>query len=352
MVPFTEEVQACLSQIGGAVDNPLLVVDNAGVVHVMNRAARDLLGITKETPTSVAQAGSWRREILDLLSRLESEVSATEVYLAGPVPLVLEGHALERDGAAWGGLVIGRSGLGGPAATATPGEVDLAHEIKSVLHSVLLNLYVVRKWAVSHPFVETQTLARFDAIAAEVQRLDAVAGSFVPHGGPLQVAREPIHLPQLFDEIVATLTPKASDARVQIKWWIPGDIPPARGDSRLLREAFLGLLESRLRRRPGDAIEIMAGSGPDHVFVMLRDSGSELAGTGAAAEAEVSGPDPSRRILATAEWIIRGHGGTLETFTTPGMGTTFLVRLPLQNPEPGSRDSGSSPSADRSTERR
>jgi signal transduction histidine kinase len=220
----------------------------------------------------------------------------------------------------------------GPASTATPGEVDLAQQIKSVLHSVLLNLYVVRKWAVSHPFIETQTLARFDAIAAEVQRLDSVAGSFVPHGGQLQVRKEPLRLAQLFDEIVGALTAKASDARVQIKWWIPGDLPLVRGDARLLKEAFVGLLESRLRRRPGDMIEIMAGSGPDHAFVMVRDGGSELS-----AVAEESG-EPGlgraefpRRMIAIAEWIVRGHGGTLETFTTPGMGTTFLVRLPLED---------------------
>jgi len=339
MIAFTDDVHACLSELGGALDNPLLVVDNAGVVHVLNRAARDLLGITKEPPTPVAEAGPWRRELLDLLSRLESEASATEVYLAGPTPLVLEGHALERDGVQWGGVVVGRSGPGGGASTASPSEIDFAQQIKSVLNSVLLNLYVVRKWAVSHPFVETQTLARFDAIAAEVQRLDSVAGSLVPHGGHLQVGKEPIRLGQLFDEIVASLTAKASDARVQIKWWIPNDLPPVRGDARLLKEAFVGLLESRLKRRPGDTIEIMAGSGPDHAFVMFRDSGSELTVTDdPAADPGAAGPEFHRRLVAIAQWIVRGHGGTLETFTTPGMGTTFLVRLPLEDTGPAPHD--------------
>jgi signal transduction histidine kinase len=339
MLPFTDEMQACLSQIGGAVDNPLVVVDNKGIAHVLNRAARELLGITAETPTPVDQAGSWRRELLDLLSRLGSETSATEVYLAGPVPLVLEGHALQRDGTLWGGLVVGRSGLGAQAATVSPG--DLAQQIKSILHSVLLNLYVVRKWAVSHPFVETQTLARFDAIAAEVQRLDSVAGSFAMQPGQLHVGKDPIHLAQLFEEIVTTLTPRASDARIQIKWWIPGDLPPVRGDFRLLKEAFLALLESRLRRRPGDTIEIMAGSGPDHAFVMCRDSSSELAAAADPSAEPAGGGPETRRGLAVAEWIVRGHGGTLETFTTPGMGTTFMVRLPLQ--DPGSPDSSAEP---------
>jgi signal transduction histidine kinase len=31
-----------------------------------------------------------------------------------------------------------------------------------------------------------------------------------------------------------------------------------------------------------------------------------------------------------AEWIVRGHGGTLETFSTSAAGETFVVKLPIQ----------------------
>ena len=87
----------------------------------------------------------------------------------------------------------------------------------------------MRKWAVTHPFIETQTLARLDAIAAEMQRLDALAESFTPSPTRLRLGEEVIDLRPLFEEIVSTLTPAAQDARVKITWQIPTDLPPIHG---------------------------------------------------------------------------------------------------------------------------
>src|SRR5580765_738210 len=141
MISATDDVLACLVLLGGAVDNAVLVVDQSGVIHLINRAGRDLLGITGETPGPIAQAARWRGELQEFLSRLTAEESATAVYPAGANPLVLEGYGLERDGLPWGGLVVGRSSSG-QALSAMPNAANLAQQIKSVLHSVLLNLYV------------------------------------------------------------------------------------------------------------------------------------------------------------------------------------------------------------------
>jgi signal transduction histidine kinase len=326
MISATDDVLGCLLLVGGAVDNAVLVVDQSGVIHLINRAGRDLLGITGEMPVAIAQAAHWRGELLEFLSRLTAEESATAVYPAGTNPLVLEGYGLERDGLPWGGLVVGRSGSGAQPLSAMPNAANLAEQIKSVLHSVLLNLYVVRRWAVSHPFVETQTLARVDAIASEVQRLDSVASSFAPAPEQLGLGREPVDLARLFDDVVESLAAEANAAHVQLRWLVPRDIPPVWGDARLLREAFLALIENRMRQRPGQTIEIMGGAGPGHAFVMIRHDNAE-------ASPDVPGAptDVSRRVVAMAEWIVRGHGGTLETFSTSAAGETFVVKLPIQS---------------------
>jgi hypothetical protein len=326
MIAATDDVLACVGLLGGAVDNAVLVVDQSGLIHLINRAGRDLLGITGETPGPIAQAAHWRGEVLEFLSRLSGEESATAVYPAGTNPLVLEGYGLERDGLPWGGLVVGRTSAGTQPLSAMPNAANLAQQIKSVLHSVLLNLYVVRRWAVSHPFVETQTLARVDAIASEVQRLDSVASSFAPPPEQLGLGREPVDLARLFDDIVESLAAEANATGVQLRWLVPRDVPPVWGDARLLKEAFLALIENRMRHRPGQTIEIMGGSGPGHAFVMIRHGNGEP-------KPDVPGDpaDVSRRVVAMAEWIVRGHGGTLETFSTSAAGETFVVKLPIQS---------------------
>jgi len=330
VIPLTNEVRECLDQVGEALDNALLLVDHQGRVHVQNRAARELLGISTESLDLETGASGWHPAVRDLLARLPSEGSATEVYLGGPVPVVLEGHALHRDGRPWGGIVVGRSGLGGLPSSAVISEAELAQEIKNALQTVVLNLYIVRKWAVALPFIETQTLARLDAIAAEMQRLDALAESFTPSPARLRLGEEAIDLRQLFDEIGASLAPAAHDARIRITWQIPEDLPPIPGDPRLLSEALLSLLGSRLEQMPpDDAIEITAGMGTDHVFVMLRDSGAGLAQAAGPGDRLGGGLDLGRRALGIVDYVVRGHGGTAEAFSTAGLGTTFLVKLPL-----------------------
>jgi signal transduction histidine kinase len=324
MISASDDVLACLTQVGGAVDNALLVVDQEGVIHFMNRAARDLLGIAGETPGQIDQVAHWRTELREFLSRLTAEESATAVYLNAGQPLVLEGHSLQRGGATWGGLVVGRSGPVGQTLAGMPDAADLAQQIKSVLHSVLLNLYVVRKWAVSHPFIETQTLARLDAIATEVQRLDSVTRSIAPSPEHRGLGKETVDLARLFDEIVESLASEANASQVRMRWLIPRTVPPVWGDSRLLKEAFLALIEDRLRQRSSQAVEIMGGAAPEHAFVIIRQEGGDvMADTGDAA-------DLSRRAVAIAEWIVSGHGGTLEAFRTPAAGATYVVKLPVQ----------------------
>jgi nitrogen-specific signal transduction histidine kinase len=325
MISATNEVLGCLLLVGSAVDNALLVVDQSGVIHLINRAGRDLLGLSEETPGAITKAAHWRGELMEFLSRLTAEESATAVYLAGASPLVLEGYCLQRDGVPWGGLVVGRSGPGSEPLAVTPNAADLAQQIKSVLHSVLLNLYLIRKWAVSHPFIETQTLARVDAIASEVQRLDSVASSFAPQPEQRGLGRETVDLARLFDDIVESLAAEASASRVQMRWLIPKNVPPVWGDARLLKEALLALIEHCMRQRGSQTIEITGGAAPEHAFVMIRHDGGEV------------GPDPpeetddsSRRVVAMAEWVVRGHGGTLETFSTPAAGGTFVLKLPAQ----------------------
>jgi len=324
VISATDDVLACLLLVGGAVDNALLVVDQAGVIHFINRAGRDLLGISGETPGPIPEAARWRGELLEFLSRLTAEESATAFYLAGAQPLVLEGYRLERDGLPWGGLVIGRSGSG--SQSTMPNAANLAQQIKSVLHSVLLNLYVVRRWAVSHPFIETQTLARVDAIASEMQRLDSVASSFAPAPEQVGLGKEAVDLARLFDDIVESLAAEANATQVQLRWLIPKDVPSVWGDARLLREAFLALIENRMRRRAGQTIEIRGGAGPGHAFVMIRHDNAEVM-----PDAPGDTRDTGRRVVAMAEWIVRGHGGTLETFSTSAAGETFVVKLPVQS---------------------
>src|SRR5262245_8066386 len=306
MISLTEEVRICLAQLGEAIDDALLLVDQGTVVQLANRAARALLELPAEDAT-LGATGPWQRELRDLLRRLPVEGAATEVHVTGGQPQVLEGHAVQQDGAFWGGMFVVRAAPARRSESSARAS-EFAHEVKNALHSILLNLYMLRKAAASQPSVETQTLAKFDLVSNEIHRLNGLAEDFLPDDRP-RVRQEVVRLPQLLGEVVAQVIPSAREAGIEIRSRVPADLPSLPGDTRLLRNAFLALLENRLDAiGRGGELEIQAGVGGQQAFVMVTDSGPGVRGPVEPRAAR------SGRGLGLTEWVARGHGGSFETF--------------------------------------
>jgi nitrogen-specific signal transduction histidine kinase len=336
MIPLSDEVRAWLSQVGEALDDGLLLVDREGTVHVANRTARALLDLGTEPGALDAAASPWQGELLALLRRLPTEGSATEVHLSNRVPLVFEGYAVEAGGAFWGGVIVTRSSGGRRGDGPPTRDAELARELKNALQSLLLNVYMLRKWAASQPYVETQTLARFDLLSSEIHRLNSVAEDFLPDARP-QVHRQSVRLAPLLGEAVSLVADQAREAGVELRVRVPAELPAIQGDPRLLKDAFVALLGTRLEAiDPGAELEILAGTGAKYAFVMLSDNASRA--LAAWRDESFGGRPGTGRGVGIAEWVVRGHGGSLETFSAPGLGTTFVVKLPLVGEPPAVAD--------------
>src|SRR5262245_15206793 len=339
MIGLTPEVLSCLAQLGEGLDDGLLLADRHGRVHLSNRAARELLDLEGE-PATLGAAGQWQAELLELLQRLPTEGAATEIHVSGPAALILDGYAVEQDDEFWGGIFVARSRADRRRESEGREEsrsADFGHEVKNALHSLLLNTYMLRKWAASQPYVETQTLAKFDLVSNEIHRLNGLAEEFMP-AARVRIRRESVRLSPLLTEVVAQITPQAEDAGVVIRTRLPGDLPSLHGDGQLLTEAFVALLEDRLSALPrGGELDVLAGVGGKHALVVVIDNAAELSHAGReAGHSEGYGDRSSRggRGPGVTEWVVRGHGGSFETFDAAGVGTTSLVRLPLPGAAP------------------
>jgi signal transduction histidine kinase len=338
MITLTDEVRGGLAQLGEALDDGLLLVDQHGAIHLSNRTARALLDVQSDR-LGTGGGGPWQSELLALLRRLPSEGSATELHVTGGVPVVLEGYAVEEKGTFWGGVFVARSAAGRQRELDTSRAAEFARDVKNTLHSLLLNLYMLRKWAASQPFVETHTLAKYDLLSNEVHRLNGIAEDFLPDARSPRARRDTVRLPQLLAEVASLVAAQARDAGVDVRCRIPEELPPIQGDARLLREAFVNLVVNRLQAIPERGeLEILAGTGGKHAFVMVSDSGPGIP-FGLRDQVMTEGfavrPGAGGRGLGITDWVVRGHGGTFETFSAAGLGTTFVVKLPLSGVPPG-----------------
>jgi signal transduction histidine kinase len=121
----------------------------------------------------------------------------------------------------------------------------------------------------------------------------------------------------------------------------------------MLRQLFFGLLENAMRYTPtGGSIHVamrlekrahLLGDHRRHAYISVSDSG-----IGIAPEHLPHIFEPFYRVvsaarplhdnetqhgvglgLALSQWIVQAHGGAIAAESTPGVGTTFTVALPL-----------------------
>ncbi len=150
-----------------------------------------------------------------------------------------------------------------------------------------------------------------------------------------------IHLKSALAEIVASLQPALAARRIEVDLTISEQLPAIWVDQPKFKRLFellirdeLAMLPAGSRIRLGAEAEV-AGNRPG-VAIRLDDNGPALP------------PDALRVILdpftggAPSEYginlmacffIAHHHGGTIEAFSQPSGGNTFVVRLPLR-PEP------------------
>jgi len=118
-----------------------------------------------------------------------------------------------------------------------------------------------------------------------------------------------------------------------------GRVPPVAGISAELREVFMNLLINALDAMPeGGRFVFRTSSDRDTVTIAAADTGCGMS------------DDVRRRVLEpffttkgsrgtglglSVSWgIVKRHGGSIEIESSPGVGSTFLVRLPISKEEP------------------
>ncbi len=162
--------------------------------------------------------------------------------------------------------------------------------------------------------------------------------------GQLVLAPEPLDLRTLVGDLTAEQTLTAGDHRLVVD--LPPEPVPVDGDPLRLEEVVLNLLQNAIKYSPDGA--------PVHVRLCVEGGMAQLEiadeGSGIPPEERARlfqpfsrGEDATRRGIAglgiglyVVREVVTLHGGTVAVESTPGEGSTFLVRLPLRAPAPAS----------------
>jgi two-component system sensor histidine kinase HydH len=217
------------------------------------------------------------------------------------------------------------------------------HEIKNHLSTLGLNLQLLAEdFQDPQSQRERRALDRVQRVQKECQRLVDVSNDFLRFARVKDLKRQPTRLLDLVEEMVDFFSPTARQASIELKCYLPADLPALDLDRDLFKQALLNLLlNAQQAMTGGGELTIQAMSQPGVVCLMLIDTGP---GMPPEVLAEVFRPFFSTKPggcglgLPTARKIIEAHGGRVEVQSEVGHGTKFTLYLPVISlPPPGGR---------------
>jgi two-component system, NtrC family, sensor histidine kinase HydH len=207
------------------------------------------------------------------------------------------------------------------------------HEIKNHLSTLRLNLQLL-----SEDFQEPQSqrerraLERINRLQNECQRLVDVSNDFLRFAHVKDLDLKATDLPGVVEELVDFFGPMARASGIEIKCYLPANLPQVALDRDLFKQALLNLLlNAQQAMAGGGMLTIQAAQEDDNVRLDLIDTGK---GMSAEVLANAFKPFYSTRNggsglgLPTTRKIVEAHHGSLEVQSEPGRGTKFTLRLP------------------------
>jgi len=225
-----------------------------------------------------------------------------------------------------------------PATTELSELAELAggfiHEVKNHLSTLSLHLQLLAEdFQESQSQREKRAHQRILRLQGECQRLVDVSNDFLRFARIKELDRVPTQLADVVDELIDFFGPTAKQANVEIKAYVPPDLPLLRLDRALFKQALLNLVLNAQQAMPnGGELTIQAGREGKQVCLSLIDTG---VGMSTEVMEKVFKPFFSTRTggtglgLATTRKIVEAHGGTISVQSEPGRGTRFALLLPM-----------------------
>ncbi len=203
----------------------------------------------------------------------------------------------------------------------------LAHELKNPLSAIksLVQLELRR----AH---DEKSTRRLEVVLHEAQRMQELMRDYLSFARPTdEITVGDIDLGELMAEIGELLSGRADAAGVELS--VSGIGGALRADSRLLKEALINVASNALEATPrGGYVEVRYHVGDRGTSIVVRDTGRGMAPE---VRDRIGTPFFTTREEGTglgvviAKTAISQHHGTLEYASTPGVGTTATIALPV-----------------------
>lgn len=211
----------------------------------------------------------------------------------------------------------------------------VAHEVKNPLNAMTIHLELLKqKLAAGAP--EAATAPHVDIISREIRRLDDVVQGFLKFARPEELTFRAVAPGELADEVLKTLAVEANVTGVTLESAITSDVPMIEADPGIFRQALLNLAKNAVQAMPnGGTLTLGAAATKDgRVEIRVSDTGVGIDPENLAKIFDLyfttkqSGTGIG---LSLVYRTVQLHNGDIDVESTPGVGTTFVIKIPKAN---------------------
>lgn len=215
---------------------------------------------------------------------------------------------------------------------------DVSHELRTPLTTIRLagGIVYARRDEFDKAFARSAELlhdqiGRFELLLndlLEISRYDA---------GAVEMLRKPTSLGAIADDVIGSMSQVALDHGVELIFLEPERLVEAEFDERRITRVVRNLIANAIEHSEGRPIVITVDSNATAVAISVRDYGLGMAPNQAEHVFErFWRADPSRKRtmggsglgLAISQEDAQLHGGWLQVWSRPGMGSNFRLTLP------------------------
>lgn len=160
--------------------------------------------------------------------------------------------------------------------------------------------------------------------------------------GMMELFIQDVDLNQQLESVLGTIKGLVKNKPdVTLTSEIEANLPILQGDKRRLRQVFLNLLSNAVKFTPKGTIELKTYTEDGQIIAYIKDSGIGIASEDLElvfesfrqAEKSLTATAGTGLGLPISKHFVEAHGGKIWLESTPNVGTTFYVALPIQVPQ-------------------
>ena len=214
--------------------------------------------------------------------------------------------------------------------------MNLAHEIRNPLNAAVLQLHLLNR-NLDRLEAEEPTRAalkdRVRIVGDEIGRLNRLLTEFLELARPRGIAREPVHLPKLVDEVLDLEEESAKGRGIAIERDVSAEGCVAIGDREKLKQVTINIVVNALEAmKQGGRLKASVRPDGERVVMTFEDSGP---GIEPAVLASVFDPFFTTKEAGTGlglsivRKIVDQHGGDVVIASERGHGARVTVSIPM-----------------------